>query len=116
MSYQTQPSTKNDTVIELVTNHGTIRIKLFTEDAPNTSENFRALVERGYYDGIIFHRVIKNFMIQGGDPTGTGRGGETATGKRLKNEISPKLSHIVGAVSMANAGPDTNGSQFFIVQ
>ena len=105
-----------DILVDLTTDHGEITIKLFPEEAPKTSENFRLLCERGYYDTVIFHRVIENFMIQGGDPTGRGNGGESAFGGEFDNEISPALSHIVGAVSMANAGPDTNGSQFFIVQ
>jgi cyclophilin family peptidyl-prolyl cis-trans isomerase len=99
---------------------GTIRFELLEEDAPKTTENFRTLAERGYYDGVIFHRVIKGFMIQGGDPTGTGRGGESAWGGRFKDEIdssSPlyKGQYEAGTVAMANAGPNTNGSQFFIM-
>ena len=102
------------------TNMGTIRFELLEEDAPKTTENFRTLAERGYYDGVIFHRVIKGFMIQGGDPTGTGRGGESAWGGRFKDEIN-RSSELYrgpykrGTVAMANAGPDTNGSQFFIM-
>jgi len=102
------------------TNKGTIRFELLESDAPKTTENFIALAERGYYDGIIFHRVIKGFMIQGGDPTGTGRGGEAAKGGRFNDEInssSPvyKTGYKAGTVAMANAGPNTNGSQFFIM-
>jgi len=102
------------------TNKGTIRFELFEEDAPRTTENFITLAERGYYDGIIFHRVIKGFMIQGGDPTGTGRGGESAWGGRFNDEIdaaSPvyQTGYTAGTVAMANAGPNTNGSQFFIM-
>ena len=104
----------------LQTNKGTIRFELLESDAPKTTENFVTLAERGYYDGIIFHRVIKGFMIQGGDPTGTGRGGESAWGGRFKDEInssSPvyKTGYKAGTVAMANAGPNTNGSQFFIM-
>ena len=93
------------------TNKGTIKVELLESDAPKTTENFITLAERGYYDGIIFHRVIKNFMIQGGDPTGTGRGGP---GYTFEDEFN---DHPVvrGALAMANAGPNTNGSQFFIV-
>jgi cyclophilin family peptidyl-prolyl cis-trans isomerase len=102
------------------TNQGTIRFELLEAEAPRTTENFITLAERGYYDGIIFHRVIKGFMIQGGDPTGTGRGGESAWGGRFNDEIdssSPvyKTGYKAGTVAMANAGPNTNGSQFFIM-
>jgi cyclophilin family peptidyl-prolyl cis-trans isomerase len=93
------------------TNHGPIQIELFDEDAPKTVENFRKLAGDGFYDGVIFHRVIKDFMIQGGDPTGTGTGGP---GYTFEDEFN---QHKVerGALAMANAGPNTNGSQFFIV-
>jgi cyclophilin family peptidyl-prolyl cis-trans isomerase len=102
------------------TNQGTIRFELLESDAPKTTENFINLAERGYYNGIIFHRVIKGFMIQGGDPTGTGRGGEAASGGRFNDEIDPstsvyKTGYKAGTVAMANAGPNTNGSQFFIM-
>jgi cyclophilin family peptidyl-prolyl cis-trans isomerase len=102
------------------TNHGTIRAELLEEEAPKTTENFVTLAERGYYNGVIFHRVIKGFMIQGGDPTGTGRGGESAWGGRFNDEIDPASplyqgGYKVGTVAMANAGPNTNGSQFFIM-
>lgn len=97
------------------TNHGDIVVQLFPEQAPKTVENFIALAEKGYYNGVIFHRVIPDFMIQGGDPTGTGMGGESSFGGNFADEFSPELFNINGALSMANAGPDTNGSQFFIV-
>lgn len=102
------------------TTKGTIRIELLESDAPKTTENFITLAQRGYYDGIIFHRVIKNFMIQGGDPTGTGRGGESAWGGRFNDEIDTKsdvyrTGYKAGTMAMANAGPNTNGSQFFIM-
>lgn len=102
------------------TNKGTIRFELLEADAPKTTENFITLAGKGYYDGVIFHRVIKNFMIQGGDPTGTGRGGESAWGGKFKDEINPssevyKRGYKTGTVAMANAGPNTNGSQFFIM-
>ena len=95
----------------LHTNHGAIELELFDEDAPKTVANFRKLAADGFYDGVIFHRVIKNFIIQGGDPQGTGTGGP---GYTFEDEIN---SHKVlrGALAMANAGPNTNGSQFFIV-
>ena len=93
------------------TNHGAIELELFDEDAPKTVENFRKLAGDGFYDGVIFHRVIRDFMIQGGDPTGTGTGGP---GYTFEDEFN---DHKVerGALAMANAGPNTNGSQFFIV-
>jgi len=102
------------------TNKGTIRFELLETDAPKTTENFITLVQRGYYDGVIFHRVIRGFMIQGGDPTGTGRGGESAWGGRFNDEINRssdvyKKGYKAGVVAMANAGPNTNGSQFFIM-
>lgn len=98
------------------TNHGDMCIKLFPEHAPKTVANFIALSKDGYYDGVIFHRIIKDFMIQGGDPTGTGMGGESIYGESFEDEFSEELYNIRGALSMANAGPNTNGSQFFIVQ
>ena len=93
------------------TNHGTIELELFDDDAPKTVENFTKLARDGFYDGVIFHRVIQDFMIQGGDPTGTGSGGP---GYQFEDEFN---DHRVqrGALAMANAGPNTNGSQFFIV-
>jgi cyclophilin family peptidyl-prolyl cis-trans isomerase len=102
------------------TNKGTIRFELLESDAPKTTENFITLAQKNYYDGIIFHRVIKGFMIQGGDPTGTGRGGESAWGGRFNDEIDSSSAlyqrgYKKGTVAMANAGPNTNGSQFFIM-
>jgi cyclophilin family peptidyl-prolyl cis-trans isomerase len=102
------------------TNKGTIRFELLEEDAPKTTENFRLLAEKGFYDGVGFHRVIKGFMIQGGDPTGTGAGGQSAWGGRFNDEINRssevyKVGYKAGTVAMANAGPNTNGSQFFIM-
>jgi cyclophilin family peptidyl-prolyl cis-trans isomerase len=93
------------------TNHGTIELELFDEDAPKTVANFKKLAQDGFYDGVVFHRVIEDFMIQGGDPTGTGSGGP---GYQFEDEFN---DHPVerGALAMANAGPGTNGSQFFIV-
>ena len=102
-------------VAEFETNMGNFEVQLFPDRAPKTVENFVGLTEKGYYDGIIFHRVIDNFMIQGGDPTGTGRGGESLWGGKFEDEIHPELKHDgAGVLSMANAGPNTNGSQFFI--
>src|SRR5438067_2983419 len=107
-------------IANIKTNMGTIRFELLEADAPKTTENFITLAERGYYDGIIFHRCINGFMIQGGDPTGTGRGGESAWGGRFDDEIDAssevyKRGYKAGTVAMANAGPNTNGSQFFIM-
>ena len=95
---------------------GVIDIELDKKSAPITCENFKKLVGQGFYDGLIFHRVINGFMIQGGDPTGTGRGGESIWGRSFEDEFSPEAHNFRGALSMANAGPGTNGSQFFIVQ
>jgi peptidyl-prolyl cis-trans isomerase B (cyclophilin B) len=95
----------------LHTNHGPIEVELFDDDAPKTVGNFRKLAGDGFYDGVIFHRVIKDFMIQGGDPTGTGTGGP---GYTFEDEINDHKI-VRGALAMANAGPGTNGSQFFIV-
>jgi len=98
------------------TNKGDISLRLFPDKAPKTVENFVTHAKNGYYDGIVFHRVIKDFMIQGGDPTATGCGGESIWGTPFKDEFDPSLHNLRGALSMANAGPGTNGSQFFIVQ
>ncbi len=103
-------------IATIKTNHGDMRIKLFPNHAPKTVANFIALSKDGYYDGVIFHRIIKDFMIQGGDPTGTGMGGESIYGESFEDEFSEELYNVRGALSMANAGPNTNGSQFFIVQ
>ena len=104
----------------LETNKGTIKFELLEEDAPKTTENFRLLAEKGYYDGVIFHRVIKNFMIQGGDPLGEGYGGESAWGGKFADEINKSSAlyqggYDKGTVAMANSGANTNGSQFFIM-
>lgn len=117
---QTQEQEKskmNDSTVVAVikTNMGTIEIELFEKQTPRTVANFVGLAEKGYYNGVIFHRVIDNFMIQGGDPTGTGRGGESIYGSKFEDEIVSTLRHDgPGILSMANAGPNTNGSQFFI--
>jgi cyclophilin family peptidyl-prolyl cis-trans isomerase len=97
--------------LTLTTNHGAIVLELFDEDAPKTVENFRRLAADGFYDGVTFHRIIRDFMIQGGDPTGTGSGGP---GYTFEDEINDNKV-VRGALAMANAGPNTNGSQFFIV-
>ncbi len=97
------------------TNVGDITFALFADQAPKTVENFIGLAKQGYYDGVSFHRVIADFMIQGGDPTGTGAGGESFFGHAFEDEFSNEVFNLKGALSMANAGPNTNGSQFFIV-
>lgn len=117
--------TDEDAQVKLITNHGDITITLYPKYAPLAVENFLTHAKEGYYNGLTFHRVIKNFMIQAGDPNGDGTGGQSIwngkdakidSGNGFKNEISPYLYNIRGALSMANAGPDTNGSQFFITQ
>jgi len=102
------------------TDKGKIEIEFFPSDAPKAVENFRLLAEHGYYDGLTFHRIVKGFMIQGGDPTGDGTGGESAWGGTFADEIKPdsalyKDGYRRGIIAMANAGPNTNGSQFFIL-
>jgi len=102
-------------VIIFETNQGDIEIQLWPDIAPKTCENMLGLIDKGYYDGLIFHRVIKNFMLQGGDPTGTGRGGESLWGGKFKDELNSKVKFDrKGLLAMANSGPNTNGSQFFI--
>ncbi|CAH0039061.1 unnamed protein product [Clonostachys solani] len=104
-----------DNDIVLQTSAGSITIELYTSHAPKTCRNFATLVRRGYYNSTIFHRIIPNFMVQGGDPTGTGRGGTSIFGDKFEDEIDPGLKHTgAGILSMANSGPNTNGSQFFI--
>ncbi len=105
-----------ETVATMKTNMGDIKIRLFADLAPKTVENFTTHAKNGYYDGLVFHRVIKDFMIQGGDPTATGCGGESIWGKAFEDEFCVDLHNLRGALSMANSGPCTNGSQFFIVQ
>lgn len=105
-----------DTVAMMHTNMGDIKIKLFHDKTPKTFENFITHAKNGYYDGLKFHRVIKDFMIQGGDPMGTGIGGESIWGGSIEDEFDVELHNLRGALSMANSGPNTNGSQFFIVQ
>ncbi|MFC7687852.1 peptidylprolyl isomerase [Ureibacillus sp. GCM10028918] len=105
-----------EVLVEMNTTLGAVKIKLFPEHAPKTVENFLGHAKSGYYNGIIFHRVITDFMIQGGDPTGTGMGGQSIWGDSFEDEFNESLFNLRGALSMANAGPNTNGSQFFIVQ
>lgn len=115
MPMQFQTPAQDAPVAVMHTNQGDISLVLFPEKAPKACENFLTHAKDGYYDGVIFHRVIEGFMIQGGDPEGTGRGGQSIWGRVFENEVSGDLRHFVGALSMANAGPNTNGSQFFIV-
>ncbi|KAF9032158.1 hypothetical protein BDZ89DRAFT_1063531 [Hymenopellis radicata] len=103
-----------ETVV-LETNMGDIQFELYTHHAPKACKNFAELARKGYYNGVIFHRIISDFMIQGGDPTGTGRGGTSIYGQRFEDEITPELRFTgAGILAMANSGPNTNGSQFFI--
>lgn len=112
---QTTESAVKNTIVVIETNLGNIEITLKNDVAPKTCENFIGLVNKHYYDGQVFHRIIKNFMIQGGDPTGTGAGGESIWGKSFADEFSPNVKFDKpGLLAMANRGPNTNGSQFFI--
>lgn len=116
MFNQLEKPTAEDTVVVMHTNKGDISIRLFPDRTPKTVENFVTHSKNGYYDGLTFHRVIDGFMIQGGDPEGTGCGGESIWGDSFEDEFDMELRNYRGALSMANAGPNTNGSQFFIVQ
>lgn len=112
------PSTKKmNNIVTIETNKGTIVIELYPKDAPKAAQNMVTLADKGFYNGVIFHRVISGFMIQGGDPTGTGRGGPGYTFEDELNPSTPSYQkgYVRGAVAMANAGPNTNGSQFFIM-
>lgn len=101
--------------VALITTMGEIEFELYWKHAPRTCRNFYELASRGYYDGTILHRIVRDFVVQGGDPTGTGKGGESIYGKHFDDEIHPQLRHTgAGILSMANSGPNTNGSQFFI--
>ncbi len=113
---QLAPMENGEKIAKITTNMGTITFRLFPKDAPQGVDNFITLAEEGYYNGNIFHRIAKDFVIQTGDPTGTGYGGESKWGTPFKNEVSPKLHHLRGAVAYANSGADTNGSQFYFVQ
>ena len=114
--FQTELPAEGEKVAILHTNKGDIKLRLFPEGAPKAVENFITHIEQGYYNGLTFHRVINDFMIQGGDPEGTGRGGESIWGKAFEDEFDKKLLNIRGSLSMANSGANTNGSQFFINQ
>lgn len=115
-AFQLRTPKTGETIAVMRTNMGDIKIKLFPDKTPKTAENFITHAKNGYYDGLKFHRVIKDFMIQGGDPLGTGIGGESIWGGKFEDEFDTELHNLRGALSMANAGPNTNGSQFFIVQ
>ena len=107
---------KGETIAVMHTSMGDISLRLFPDKTPKACENFITHARNGYYDGLIFHRVIRDFMIQGGDPRGNGTGGESIWGESFEDEPDVELHNYRGALSMANAGPNTNGSQFFIVQ
>ncbi len=112
--YQVEEPEVGEEIAVITTNMGTVTIRFFPEVAPKAVYNFKKLAQQGFYDGIIFHRVMDNFMIQGGDETGIGSGGQSVWGEKFEDEFSPNLFNITGAVSMANSGPGTNSSQFFI--
>ena len=114
--YQLEKPSKGEEVAVFTTGMGTISMRLFPQAAPKTVENFKGLIQKGYYNGLKFHRVIKDFMIQTGDPKGDGTGGESVWGGEFKDEFDKNLLNLRGAVAMANSGKDTNGSQFFIDQ
>lgn len=114
IGYQLEKPKSGEEVAIVTTNLGEFKIRFFPERSPKAVENFKGLSSNGYYNGITFHRVIKDFMIQGGDPTGTGTGGESIWGKDFEDEFCEDLFNITGSLSMANRGPNTNGSQFFI--
>ncbi len=113
---QTEAPKSGEMIAVMKTSMGDIKIRLFPEHAPKAVENFVTHAKNGYYNGLVFHRVINDFMIQGGDPTASGMGGESIWGESFVDEFTPELHNLRGALSMANAGPNTNGSQFFIVQ
>ena len=117
VGFQLESPQKGEEIAVLtIKNYGEIKIRLFPDSAPKAVENFKTHIKNGYYNGLIFHRVINDFMIQGGDPTGTGTGGESIWGSPFEDEFNSNLRNFRGALSMANSGSNTNGSQFFIVQ
>lgn len=113
---QAQMPAEGDEIAVITTSAGVVKMMFYPEEAPKAVENFKTLAKSGYYDGLLFHRVINDFMVQTGDPEGTGAGGESCWGEPFQDEISDKLHYYRGAVAMANRGANTNGSQFFIVQ
>ena len=116
IGYQLEKPSDGEDIAVFETSMGTVKMRLFPKEAPKAVENFKKLIEKEYYTGLIFHRVINNFMIQTGDPNGDGTGGESIWGGKFKDEFNPNLLNLRGAVAMANSGKDTNGSQFFINQ
>lgn len=116
LGYQLEKPEKGEEIAVLTTSMGVIRLRLFPQAAPKTIENFKGLIQKGYYNGLIFHRVISDFMIQGGDPKGDGTGGKSFWGGSFADEFNKNLVNLRGSVSMANSGKNTNGSQFFINQ
>ena len=113
---QAQMPEEGEEIAVITTSKGVVKMRFFPEEAPKAVENFKTLAKKGYYNGLLFHRVIEDFMVQTGDPKGDGTGGESCCGEAFEDEISPKLHYYRGAVAMANSGANTNGSQFFIVQ
>lgn len=116
LGFQLDKPRAGEQIAVMTTSKGVIKMRLFPEQAPKAVENFTTLAKKGYYNGLTFHRVIEGFCVQGGDPAGTGSGGESIWGKGFENETGPDLINLTGALSMANSGPDTNGSQFFFNQ
>jgi len=116
IGYQVEMPASGEEIAVLTTSMGVVKLRLFPDAAPKAVENFKGLIKKGYYNGIIFHRVIKDFMVQGGDPTGTGTGGTSIWNKNFEDEFNTNLLNIRGSVSLANSGQNTNGSQFFINQ
>ncbi len=116
IGYQLDPPAKGEEIAVLETSLGTVKIRLFPDAAPKAVENFKGLMKKGYYNGLTFHRVIKDFMVQTGDPKGDGTGGSSLWNRPFADEFNKNLLNVRGAVAMANSGPDTNGSQFFIDQ
>ena len=114
VGFQLDKPNENEEIADVYTSLGNFKIRFFPDRAPKTVENFKELSKKNYYNGLIFHRVIKDFMIQGGDPQGTGMGGESIWGEPFEDEFCEDLFNITGALAMANCGPNTNGSQFFI--
>lgn len=116
IGYQLEAPAAGEDVAVLTTSMGTIKLRLFPDAAPKAVENFKGLINKGYYNGLTFHRVIKDFMVQSGDPTGNGKGGTSLWNKPFEDEFNSNLLNIRGAMAMANSGNNTNGSQFFINQ
>ena len=114
VGYQLEKPASGEEIAVVTTTEGTFKIRFFPEEAPKAVENFKELSKKGYYNDVKFHRVIKDFMVQTGDPEGTGMGGQSTWGEDFEDEFSPNLLNITGALAMANRGPNTNGSQFFI--